>query len=94
MGNGGDEDREEQEDEPGEAGSPCIGLIDAEPSEPRAEAVELVPRVRHASREGFVLVQQPFTRVAHNIKIDDARSILTPFSSDAVNQFALICVCV
>lgn len=72
MRYGGNEDRENNEDEPGEARGPCIGLIDAEPFEPGAEAIELVMGAGGASREGLVLVgvlhHQAFCFICHHHK--------------------------
>lgn len=68
MGEDRDDDGESEEDEPGEADGPRVGLIDAEPSEPRAEALELVLGVGGAPGEGPGLariVEQGFSCVPH-----------------------------
>lgn len=55
MGERRNQNRENEEDEPGEARGPRARLIDAEPFQPRTEAVELVAGVGYASREsGFI----------------------------------------
>lgn len=46
MGESGDHHGHPQENHPGEAGGPCVGLVHAQPFQPRPERLELVLGVR------------------------------------------------